>query len=262
MVWTQFTNSGAQAGDRPARRCQLRPHGFPVAAHSDPQLKRECFVYKWQAFLGGIASAAIIMGGAAAPAMAQTAAGSPLTNLAAGLTGSQVTASACNLGGVPMAGQVNSAVAGATGQSCSTPSSSATSASPAQAGSTSTPMTSALPGLSTVTGAIPGLSSMSSNLPVLQTAPSQSTANSTAPSNVPADAGAPNSTANAPSLGSASVPGLSSSSSSSSSSDPSMANQSVIPGSLTGVTGALPVGSLTGGLPGLGSLSGVTGSQG
>jgi hypothetical protein len=40
-------------------------------------------------------------------------------------------------------------------------------------------------------------------------------------------------------------------------SDPSMANNSVVPGALTGITGALPVSGLTGDLPGLNTVTGT-----
>jgi hypothetical protein len=211
-------------------------------------------VYKWQVFLGGIASATLLLAGPATSALAQTADGSPLTNLAQGLTGSQVTASACNLGGIPMAGQVNSAVTAATGQSCGQ---SGTSQDPQQSSGNNSPasltsMTSALPGLSTVTGEIPGLSSMSSSLPDLSAPASQDSslaANQTAPVTTPMQA------ADTPSLGS--PQNSLGSDQSSANSDPSMANNSVLPGALTGVTGALPVGGLTNGLPDLGSVTGT-----
>jgi hypothetical protein len=203
-------------------------------------------VYKWQVFLGGIASATILVAGAAAPALAQTTAGSPLTNAAQSLTGSQVIADACNLGGLPMAGQVNSAVAGVTGQSCTaSQGTQQASSTPADSGS----LTSALPGLSAVTGEIPGLGSMSSStLPAVSTAP-----------NLPAGWTPPSDTAAAPgaSLSNA-VPGLGSSQAGTAT--------GTVQNALNGITGTLPVSSLTGGLPDLGSvtntLSGLTGSQG
>ena len=49
-------------------------------------------MYKWQVFLGGIASATFVLAGAAAPALAQTVASSPLTSVTQAVTGSQVTA--------------------------------------------------------------------------------------------------------------------------------------------------------------------------
>jgi hypothetical protein len=212
-------------------------------------------VYKWQVFLGGIASATILLAGAAAPALAQTVDGSPLTTLTQTMTGSQVSGNACNLAGLPMAGQVNSAVAGVTGQSC------AAADDPWQASSDSTDsstdstgpstMTSALPGLSTVTGEIPGLSSMSSTLPELNPASSQDSS-SASDSTIPVTT--PLSGANQPGLGS---------SQNSLGSDQSGTGSSVLPGSLNGVTSAVPAGSLTNGLPNLGTvtapLSGITG---
>lgn len=185
-------------------------------------------------FLGGIASATILVAGAAAPALAQTTAGSPLTNAAQSLTGSQVIADACNLGGLPMAGQVNSAVAGVTGQSCTaSQSTQQASSTPADSGS----LTSALPGLSTVTGEIPGLGSMSSStLSAVSTVP-----------NLPAGWTPPSDTAAAPgaSLSNA-VPSLGSSQAGTAT--------GTVQNALNGITGTLPVSSLTGGLPDLGSV--------
>ena len=218
-------------------------------------------MYKWQVFLGGIASATILVAGAAAPALAQTTAGSPLSTTVQSLTGSQVTAQACNLGGLPMAGQVNSAVAGVTGQSCpasgstqqtssSTTNAKQTSTNAKQA-SSSTPadsstMTGALPGLSAVTSEIPGLSSMSSALPALNTATSGDTADPTWATD---PASSPLSSVTGSSLGS---------------DQPGTATGQV-QNTLNGITGTLPVSSLTGGLPNLGSvgstLSGLTGPQ-
>jgi hypothetical protein len=234
---------------------------FPTAAtSSDPHLERERFVYKWQVFLGGIASATFVLAGAAAPALAQTVASSPLTSVTQAVTGSQVTANVCDMAGSPLSGEVNSAMAGLTGQSC-TGSSTNTPKNAAQTTSVSngtvqnastpasmTPMTTALPGLSAVTGEIPGLSSMSSTLPDLNSAASQ------APAQSPASSfSAPDSTP----LSNATVPSLSSN-------EPS-SGSTVVQNTLNGVTGTLPVSSLTGGLPDLsnvtGALSGVTGPQ-
>jgi hypothetical protein len=224
-------------------------------------------VYKWQVFLGGVASATILVAGAAAPALAQT---SPLTTVAQTVTGSQVTGQACNLAGLPMAAQVNSAVAGVTGESC--PASQQTNSQETNSQknlakknlqetaeqtsntASSSTMTSVLPGLSTVTGEIPGLSSMSSSLPDLTSLPGQSSQGSTL---TPVTSNA----ATTPLVG-ADVSGTSNSQNSLGSDQGS----SVIPGALNGITGALPVSSLTGGLPNLssvtGALSSVTGSQG
>ena len=213
-------------------------------------------MYKWQVFLGGIASATFVLAGAAGPALAQTAASSPLTSVTQAVTGSQVTANVCDMAGSPLSGEVNSAMAGLTGQSCagsssSTPKNAALTTSTAQSASTpaSTPMTTALPGLSAVTGEIPGLSSMSSTLPALNSASSQAPALSPANSLTSAPSSTP--------LSNATVPGLTSN-------EPSTGG-SVVQNTLNGVTGTLPVSSLTGGLPNLGSvtgaLSGVTGPQ-
>ena len=211
-------------------------------------------MYKWQVFLGGIASATFVLAGTAGPALAQTAASSPLTSVTQAVTGSQLTANVCDMAGSPLSGEVNSAMAGLTGQSCagsssSTPKNAALTTSTAQSAST-TPMTTALPGLSAVTGEIPGLSSMSSTLPDLNSAPSQ------APALSPA-AASPASASNAAPLSDATVPSLNSN-------EPS-SGSTVVQNTLNGVTGTLPVSSLTGGLPNLGSvtgaLSGVTGPQ-
>lgn len=218
-------------------------------------------MYKWQVFLGGIASATFVLAGAAAPALAQTVASSPLTSVTQAVTGSQVTANVCDMAGSPLSGEVNSAMAGLTGQSCagsstSTPQNAAQTTSVSngieQSASTPasmTPMTTALPGLSAVTGEIPGLSSMSSTLPDLNSAPSQAPALSPAASSASAPNAAPLSDATVPSLNS---------------NEPS-SGSTVVQNTLNGVTGTLPVSSLTGGLPNLGSvtgaLSGVTGPQ-
>lgn len=218
-------------------------------------------MYKWQVFLGGIASATFVLAGAAAPALAQAVASSPLTSVTQAVTGSQVTANVCDMAGSPLSGEVNSAMAGLTGQSCagsstSTPQNAAQTTSVSngieQSASTPasmTPMTTALPGLSAVTGEIPGLSSMSSTLPDLNSAPSQAPALSPAASSASAPNAAPLSDATVPSLNS---------------NEPS-SGSTVVQNTLNGVTGTLPVSSLTGGLPNLGSvtgaLSGVTGPQ-
>ena len=235
-------------------------------------------MYKWQVFLGGVASATFVLAGAAAPALAQTVVSSPLTTVTKAVTGSQVTANICDMAGSPLSGEVNSAMTGLTGQSCNGSSSgtpknatqnasvsdsmvsdsmmsdSMVSDSTAQNATTPaglTSMTSALPGLSAVTGEIPGLGAMSSTLPVLNSSASQSP--SQAPALSPASSGAkstPLSNAIVPSLGS-NEPG---------------SGATVVQNTLNGVTGTLPVSSLTGGLPGLGTvtgaLSGVTGPQG
>ena len=124
-------------------------------------------MYKWQVFLGGIASATFVLAGTAAPALAQTVASSPLTT------------------------------------------------------------------------ALPGLNSATSQ------APARSPASSLA--------SAPNRTP----LSNATVPSLSS--------NEPRSGSTAAQNTLNGVTGTLPVSSLTGGLPNLGNvtgaLSGVTGPQ-
>src|ERR1700685_1712470 len=89
-----------------ARRCQARSRGFPTAATpSDPHLERERFVYKWQVFLGGVASATFVLAGAAAPALAQSVASSPLTSVIQSVTGAQVTGDVCTMAGLPLTGE-------------------------------------------------------------------------------------------------------------------------------------------------------------
>ena len=213
-------------------------------------------MYKWQVFLGGIASATFVLAGVAAPALAQTVASSPLSSVTQAVTGSQLTANVCDMAGSPLSGEVNSAMAGLTGQSCSgsststprnatqTTSVSSGTAQNASTPATTTPMTTALPGLSAVTGEIPGLGSMSSMLPVLNSAASQAPAQSSALS--------PSSTTNGTPLSNATVPSLSSN-------EPS-SGSAVVQNTLNGVTGALPVSSLTGNLGSVtGALSGVAG---
>jgi len=206
-------------------------------------------VFKWQTFLGGIASAGILTMGVAAPALAQAAPatdGSTSTTVAQTLGGA-----ACQLTGLPMAGEV----ASASGALTTTGSCNSSSQAPDNtlmvndsSSSTQTPSganasgLNSLPGLNTVAGAIPGLDSATSQVPAVGSLTGSSTGNSSNSSNAAFNPeGAP---ADAPAGGTS--------------------NSSVLPGSLSGVTGALPVGSLTGTLPNVGgvtgALSGVTGS--
>jgi hypothetical protein len=212
----------------------------------------EIFVYKWQTILGGIASAGILAVGVAVPALAQAA---PATD---GSTSSAVTqtlgSAACQLTGLPLAGEVTSASGGLT-MTGSCNSSSQTPDNTLQVNdsqdSTQTPNgadpsgISSLPGLNTVAGVIPGLDSATSQVPAVGSLTSGSS-DMSSPDLDPTDV--TNGLAADPSDGS----------------DPDTSNGSVIPGSLSGVTGALPVGSLTGTLPNVGgvtgALSGVTGS--
>lgn len=206
-------------------------------------------MYKWQTFLGGIASAGILTMGVAVPALAQAA---PATD---GSTSSAVTqtlgGAACQLTGLPMAGEVASA-SGALTMTGSCNSSSQTPDNTLQvndsSSSTQTPSganasgLNSLPGLNTVAGVIPGLDSATGQVPAVGSLTGSSTGNSSNSSNAAFNPnGAP---ADTPAGGTS--------------------NSSVIPGSLSGVTGALPVGSLTGTLPNVGgvtgALSGVTGS--
>jgi len=224
-------------------------------------------VYKWQVFLGGVASATFVLAGAAAPALAQTVASSPLTTVTQGVTGSQVSAHVCDMAGSPLSGEVNAAMAGLTGQSCNG-SSTGTPKNASQAATVSdstaqnavtpaglTSMTSTLPGLNAVTGEIPGLGAMTSALPVLNSSAGQAVGQAVgqAPALAPASSGAkstPLSNATVPSLGS----------------KESGSGATMVQNTLDGVTGTLPVSTLTGSLPGLGAVSGalagVTGPRG
>jgi hypothetical protein len=209
----------------------------------------ESFVYKWQTFLGGIASAGILTMGVAVPALAQAA---PATDGSTSSTVSQTLGgAACQLTGLPMAGEVASA-SGALTMTGSCNSSSQTPDNTLQvndsSSSTQTPSganasgINSLPGLNTVAGVIPGLDSATGQVPAVGSLTGSSTSNSSNSSNAAfSQEGAP---ADAPAG--------------------STSNSSVVPGSLSGVTGALPVGSLTGTLPNVGgvtgALSGVTGS--
>jgi hypothetical protein len=216
----------------------------------------ESFVYKWQTFLGGIASAGILAVGVAAPALAQAAPatnGSTSTGVAQTLGGA-----ACQLTGLPMAGEVASA-SGALTMTGSCSSSGNTSngtsgntllvndspkSTQTPSGANASGITS-LPGLNTVGGMIPGLSSATSQVPAVGSLTGSSSSNSSSnSSNSNAAFNPDGSPAGAPAGGTS--------------------NSSVIPGSLSGLTGALPVGSLTGSLPNVGGvtgvLSGVTGS--
>lgn len=205
-------------------------------------------MYKWQTFLGGIASAGILAVGVAAPALAQAA---PATDGSTSATAAQTLGSAaCQLTGLPMAGEVSAAASGLTrtgscGSSSQAPDNTLQVTDSKK--STETPSgaaasgISSLPGLSAVAGVIPGLNSATSQVP----ASGSVTSSGSRPSSLAlAPAGTTNGTAGSP--------------------DKGTSNSSLIPGSLSGVTGALPVGSLTGGLPKVGSvtgaLSGVTGS--
>ena len=210
-------------------------------------------MYKWQTFLGGIASAGILAVGVAAPALAQASPatdGSPLTTVSQTLGRSPVSGAACQLTGLPMAGEVSSAAGaltttGSCGSSRQAPDNTlqvTTSRHSTQTPAGANPSgLSSLPGLDTVAGVIPGLNSATSQVPAsgsLTSSGSRPTSLALAP------AGTTNRTAGSPNQGTS--------------------NSSLIPGSLSGVTGALPVGSLTGDLPKVGSvtgaLSGVTGS--
>jgi hypothetical protein len=209
----------------------------------------ESFVYKWQTFLGGIASAGILTMGVAVPALAQAA---PATGGSTSSTVSQTLGgAACQLTGLPMAGEVASAsgaltMTGSCNSSSQTPDNTlrvndSSSSTQTPSGANASGINS-LPGLNTVAGVIPGLDSATGQVPAVGSLTGSSTSNSSNSSNAAFNpAGAP--------------------------ADPpagSTSNSGVVPGSLSGVTGALPVGSLTGTLPNVGgvtgALSGVTGS--
>jgi hypothetical protein len=209
----------------------------------------ESFVYKWQTFLGGIASAGILTMGVAVPALAQAA---PATDGSTSSTVAQTLGgAACQLTGLPMAGEVASAsgaltMTGSCNSSSQAPDNTlmvndSSSSTQTPSGANASGLNS-LPGLNTVAGAIPGLESATSQVPEVSSLTGSSTGNSSNSSNAAFNPeGAP---ADAPASGTS--------------------NSSVVPGSLSGVTGALPIGSLTGTLPNVGgvtgALSGVTGS--
>jgi hypothetical protein len=173
----------------------------------------ECFVYSWRILLTGVASAGILTVGIAAPALGQPVSrtdirpASSLTGAAQGTGGPAAAGALCDLPSLPMAGPVDSAVAGMLGAPCgSSGTTGGTSSGPIAAGSppvgrdaanaardaargtargaanaargtargaanaargTARGATSMLPGLSSVSGAIPGLSSLSSVVPGL-----------------------------------------------------------------------------------------------
>jgi len=213
-------------------------------------------VRKSHVFLAGIASATIVLAGAATPALAQTIAGSPLSSIAPNLTGTVATSQICNMGALPLSGEVTSAAAAVTGQSCAgsqtvnqtsnnTSSSTSngttqTSHSPVNLSVMGTP----LPGLSTVSGAIPGLGSMG-NLPLAGQVTSD-TQGLTSGLNTPL---------------------TNSSNSSNHSSTSNNTTGSTSQNLLSGVTGAVSgTNSSAGQLPGVstvtGALSGITGGKG
>ena len=206
-------------------------------------------MYKWQTFLGGIASAGILTMGVAVPALAQAA---PATDGSTSSTVSQTLGgAACQLTGLPMAGEVASAsgaltMTGSCNSSSQTPDNTLqvndSSSSTQTPGGANASGINSLPGLNTVAGVIPGLDSATGQVPAVGSLTGSSTGNSSNSSN--AAFNQENAPADAPAG--------------------STSNSSVVPGSLSGVTGALPVGSLTGTLPNVGgvtgALSGVTGS--
>jgi hypothetical protein len=114
-----------------------------------------CLVYNWRIVLGGVASAGVLAVGIAAPTLPRSVsrADDQPTSALTGIVPSGPAASGvgCDLPGLPQAGPVVAALAGAPGTLCG---SSATTTVPRRA-------TSMLPGLSAVTSAIPGLSSLS-----------------------------------------------------------------------------------------------------
>ncbi len=175
-------------------------------------------MYKWQTILGGIASAGILAVGVAVPALAQAA---PATN---GSTSSTVTqtlrSAACQLTGLPMAGEV----ASASGALTTTGSCNSSSQAPDNtlmvndsSSSTQTPSganasgVSSLPGLNTVADVIPGLDSATGQVSAVGSPTGSSTGKSSNSSNAAFNPdGAPAGTSNG----------------------------SVVPGSLSGVTGS------------------------
>jgi hypothetical protein len=119
-------------------------------------------VYNWRILLGGLASASVLAVGIAAPTLARpvsragdrpasarsvSRAGDRPASALTGVVPAGTPASLCDLPGVPQAGPVVSALAGAPSAACGSPD------------TTSVPRhaTSMLPGLSAMTNAIPGL---------------------------------------------------------------------------------------------------------
>ena len=156
-------------------------------------------MYNWRILLGGVASAGILTVGIAGPALAQSVSrtdilpASSLTGVIQGTGGSAAAGVLCDLPGLPMAGPVDSAVAGVLGAPCGSSSTTGgMSSGPTGAGS---PVTGArdaanaanaasgardatsaasgaasmLPGLSSVSSVVPGLSAVTSGLSGLTT---------------------------------------------------------------------------------------------
>jgi hypothetical protein len=201
MVWTQLITV------RHSYPCAAAwPNEFRRSrASSMTRLEGECFVYNWRILLAGAASAGILTVGIAAPALGQPVSrtdirpASSLTGATQGTGGPAVADALCDLPSLPMAGPVDSAVAGMLGAPCgSSGTTGGTSSGPIAAGSppvarnaanaargtardaanaargaargatkAARGATSMLPGLSSVSGAIPGLSSLSSVVPGL-----------------------------------------------------------------------------------------------
>jgi hypothetical protein len=115
-----------------------------------------CLVYNWRIVLGGVASAGVLAVGIAAPTLPRSVsrADDQPTSALTGIVPSGPAASGvgCDLPGLPQAGPVVAALAGAPGTLCG---SSDTTTAPRRA-------TSVLPGLSAVTSAIPGLPDLGS----------------------------------------------------------------------------------------------------
>ena len=208
-------------------------------------------MYKWQTFLGGIASAGILAVGVAVPALAQAA---PATTGSTSATVAQTLAGAgCQLTGLPMSGEIASAsgalsTTGSCGSSSSTPSSTSgntlvvndsQNSTQTPSGANASGITS-LPGLNTVAGMIPALSSATSQVPAVGSLTGGS-------SSTDSPAGTTNGIINGTANGANDPLG---------SSDQGTSGSSVLPGSLSGVTGALPVDSLTGSLPDVGGVAG------
>ena len=113
-----------------------------------------CLVYNWRVVLGGVASASVLAVGIAAPTLPRSVsrADDQPTSALTGIvpSGSAARGVGCDLPGLPLAGPVDSALAGVPGAPCGL---SDTTKVPRPA----TSMLPGLPGASAVTGALSGL---------------------------------------------------------------------------------------------------------
>ncbi len=111
-------------------------------------------MYNWRILLGGVASASVLAVGVAAPTLARSVprgGDRPTSALTVVVpSGSAASGVGCDLPGLPQAGPVVSALAGAPAASCGS----------SDTTNVSGRATSMIPGLSAVTSAIPGLSGL------------------------------------------------------------------------------------------------------